>query len=480
MWLKLVGAVALAAGALRFVALDVSPPGFYIDEAAIAAQVICVRQSGKDIFGTPWPLFSPVLGGGYVTPPYLYSGIAWTAVFGDSIVAFRSIAALFGALTVVGVFCLAQALWRRRPVSGLAALCASLSPWGFLFSRIAWDPPLAPCLFVWGLFLLLQDSRWPRLSAGLGGISVALACYSYPPMRVQAALTIPVCLLLAYRRGRRWAVIAPFAITLSVALIPLARMMMSSQFQGRSSYLSIFNEHYLSQFGGFSVPLVLRLFFGNLATHLSPGYLFWSGDRNLRHSTQASGEWGALEILGLATALGLLLARRSIWRDRGEALSLGLTVIAYVFALVPAALTWEANPHALRSIGGYPFVALLAGFALARGIEVWPRLPAVILIVALVCGGWYFWDFFTRYPGRAAAWFNAPVAERALAIPKTGRVADYDLLHSIEGGYPDLAIFYFKLSSGSVMCRPRTESLRSSAAPSSSSAKAGLGGHGRE
>ncbi len=457
-WLALVAAVTVAVGGLRFVGLESSPPGFFMDEAAGAAQIICVRQSGANAFGTPWPSFSPVLGGGFLTPPYLYSAMAWTAIFGDSVAAFRSIAALFGVLTVAGVFVLAQALWQRREVSWLAALCASLSPWGFLFSRIAWDTALAPGLFVWGLGLLLRESRRPRLSAGLGGILVALAGYAYPPLRAQAVLTVPFFVLFAHRRSRPPAAIATFAITLILAIIPLARLTLSGELQGRFHTLSIFNERFLSRFGGFSVPLVTLVFLRNLAVSFSPVYLFWSGDRNLRHSTQAVGQWGALEILGVVIAVGMLLARRRLWRNRDEALSLGLIVVAYVFAIVPAALTWESNPHASRSIGAYPFIALFAGFALARAIDMWPRLPAAILAVALVFAGWYFWDLFTRYPERSAAWFDAPVVERAHAVSKTGSAADYErALRSIDPGYPDLAILYFKLSSGHMTCRPGAE-----------------------
>jgi len=47
----------------RFTGLDRAPPGFYVDEAAIAAQVICLRTTGADADGNPWPLFAPVLGG---------------------------------------------------------------------------------------------------------------------------------------------------------------------------------------------------------------------------------------------------------------------------------------------------------------------------------------------------------------------------------------------------------------------------------
>jgi hypothetical protein len=287
---------------------------------------------------------------------------------------------------------------------------------------------------------------------------VALACYAYPPLRAQAALTVPFFVLFAHRRGRPTAAIASFAITLVAAIIPLARLTLSGELLGRFHMLSIFNERFLARFGGFSVPLVTLVFVRNVAVSFSPIYLLWSGDRNLRHSTQAVGQWGALEILGVVIAGGMLLAHRRLWRSRDEALSLGLIAVAYLFAIVPAALTWESNPHASRSIGAYPFVALFAGFALARAVDMWPRLPAAILAVALAFAGWYFWDLFTRYPERAAAWFEASIVERARVVSRAGSAADYErALRSIDPGYPDLAILYFKLSSGHVTCRPGAE-----------------------
>jgi hypothetical protein len=43
--------LTIAVTALRFVALERSPPGFYVDEAAVSAQVICLRESGHDNSG---------------------------------------------------------------------------------------------------------------------------------------------------------------------------------------------------------------------------------------------------------------------------------------------------------------------------------------------------------------------------------------------------------------------------------------------
>lgn len=95
----------------RFHGPDRAPPGFYVDEAAIAAQVICLRTTGADADGNPWPLFAPVLGGGQASPPTLYLGALWTAVWGDDVASFRSLAGAAGVVILISV---ADVTWRLR------------------------------------------------------------------------------------------------------------------------------------------------------------------------------------------------------------------------------------------------------------------------------------------------------------------------------------------------------------------------------
>lgn len=434
----------------RFVALETSPPGFYVDEAAISAQVICLRQSGADLHGQRWPLFSQVLGGGYATPAYLYTGALWTALFGDSITSFRSMVALFGALTVVGVFFLALRLWRNPEVAWLSALCAALSPWGFQFSRIAWDPPLAPCFFILSLVLLLAAAskrRWINAMTGIiGGAFASLAMYSYPPLRVQVVLVLPVFLYLAIRRERQSLSRIPWFIgAFIVVLIPLTKLTWTGEIQGRFNALSIFNEAYLRDHGGSSPLNVMRLFFENIGLNLSPRYLFLSGDANLRHSTQAVGEWSWLEILALASSIPLLLYRR-YWETKAD---LRITLIlawAYLAAVLPASLTWESNPHALRSIGAYPFLALLAGWTLYRFTR-WGRVAkALVSFVATTFCIWFGLDFYTEYPARADLWFDQPAVLRLSDVVQQGHADEISsAVRSVYPEYPDLAISYYEL-----------------------------------
>jgi len=46
----------------RFIALEESPPGFYIDESAGATQIICLRETGSDPDGKSFPVFRRAAG----------------------------------------------------------------------------------------------------------------------------------------------------------------------------------------------------------------------------------------------------------------------------------------------------------------------------------------------------------------------------------------------------------------------------------
>ncbi|RYZ76386.1 MAG: hypothetical protein EOP05_05190, partial [Proteobacteria bacterium] len=307
--LLLVAALVFLAGLARFAFLELAPPGFYIDEAAISAQVICLRQSGADLFGHHLPLFADVLGGGFATPAYLYSGVVWTSIFGDSVSSFRGLAAFYSVLFIGGTYLLGLRFWKSQPAAWLCALAAALSPWGFQFARIAWDPGLAPAFSVWAFALLWvpesgNGKRSVWLQTFLGSVCLSLAAYTYPPLRVQLAIMTPFALYLLFVRERRdWRRAAMFVAVATVLSLPLLKMTLSGELQARFAMLSVFNPDYLRQFGEPSFGLGLLQLLKNFASHFTPSYLILSGDANLRHSTGSFGEWSWLDLFGFTVAL---------------------------------------------------------------------------------------------------------------------------------------------------------------------------------
>ena len=67
-WLRVIAIVLGFALLYIFYVSDLSknPPGFYIDESAIAYNAYCIAKTGANEFGTRFPLFFEVYTGGWV------------------------------------------------------------------------------------------------------------------------------------------------------------------------------------------------------------------------------------------------------------------------------------------------------------------------------------------------------------------------------------------------------------------------------
>jgi len=407
--------IALVAIVGRFLALDHSPPGFWLDEFLAGLHLGCMSQAGQSGHGEKWPLFVLGAGGGYYTPVFLYFGMLWTKLFGLSFTSLRAMAALFVSITIAGIYLLAKRLGGPR-VALWATLLASLSPWAFQFSRITWDPPLAPAFLIWCCNFWLLRRSW--LGGILAGAMFAGALYSYPPTRIQAPLLFLALFFLTWgMTNRRWVRLAGFAVTSVLLVIPLLRFMTTPQFLERSSGLAIFSHGYLDQHRGHLYPILafVNIFLDNLALHLRPSFLFFTGDPNLRHSTQMLGELGLLDDLALLFGVLLLASAIRNRAARGDESRLSPS-LGQIFALagsgilaglVPAALTWEGLPHALRAIGAWPFFSLLGAGLIALAEKRWRLVRGFALATACAHICLFGWLYFREYPRIAGEAFNS-------------------------------------------------------------------------
>jgi hypothetical protein len=381
---------------LRFYGVSVAPPGFFWDEAAGATQVLCLKETESDFFGNHLPLFSPGGGGGFYTAPYIYGQMAWTSIFGNSIAAFRSFPGFVTVLTL-----LFFALFLRRSVGTSVTLwflvLGSISPWSFQFSRIAWDPPLAPFFIGLGMWLFTSEAQW---APWLAGVSFAAAAYSYPPTRLQAILLLLLMPGVSWRQTLR--ATAVFVLT----LIPLLFRSVDADFTARTSYLAIWspsNPHRYDNWIGLAFGVMK-----NFLLHLTPNFLVRHGDANLRHSTQAFGMISYPEAAGLGAGfLGLFHSKARQTLNRAELNLVWTGVLGLVTGILPSALTWEGVPHALRSITTWPFLSMLAALAISKFTVLKSTLwQGAILLACAVFFSFYWRDYYFRYPNRAEDWFR--------------------------------------------------------------------------
>jgi len=389
--------------ALRFIGLDISPPGFYADESYGATQVICLWQTGADFFGKAFPLFS-ISGPGepIYSPTYLYGQLLWTAVFGHSIAAFRSYAAIITTLTILFLYLYAKNLLSSRAALYIAFV-ATVMPWSWQFSRIAWDPPLAPLFLMLGLWLSTLKKGW-----WIAGLPLGLAIYSYPPLRIITPL-LWLCLPnLSFKRK------VVGLIVVFLTCIPLALQLQDENFLSRSNMLTIWSSTFYNPYRHYSVFELIPVFWKNWIAHFSPSFLFTHGENNLRHSIQSFGMLSWLDLLALCGLIFLIITKlfarkiETVFSSKqSQALIIGLLGIG--ISLIPAALTNEASPHALRTISAWPFYALFSGVVLYRLGEVLPsrKVYLTTLLIGSIFFASYQYHYFNTYPSIAREGFEA-------------------------------------------------------------------------
>jgi hypothetical protein len=421
-----IGAI-LILNAVRFIATDRSPPGFYVDEAVGAAHALCLGETGKDLFGNAFPLFSAGLGAGYYTAPYLYGEALWTRIFGVSTAAFRTFPAFITCLTVVFIF-----LWVRKKedeeTALAAALLASVSPWVFQFSRIAWDPPVSACFIVLGLYAF-ESLKW-RFHWVLGALAFGLASLAYPGTRI---LTFPLVLLLP---GLGWKKKSYSMAILCIILAPVFwRTLVDPRFTARAEMLVLWSSHPMSPLHDSGVLEILWSAIQNFLSHLSPDFLMLSGDRNLRHSTGAVGMMSPVEYLllvGGALSGSIMMIRKRTLPSEG----IRFIMAGAILGILPSALTWESVPHSLRAIAAWPFFVVLAALTYRKLIRSAPLVrPAFLFIClgfAIFLGNAYFLDWTSR----SEAWFQTENNTLGLSYSRlvSGEASCEDITKEIDLG----------------------------------------------
>lgn len=417
-------AIVVALCAARFVGLNDTPAGFYLDEAAGAANLLCISE--------PRLFFEEFPGTGtFFTPTYIYSGAAWTKLFGSSIAAIRAHVAFYSVLTIVAVFFVARSF---LGIDGalLAALAASVSPWGFPFARIAWDPPLAPCFAMWGVYGFLRGRPV------IAGLLFAAAMYTYPPARLHVPLIVVAVVYGTYGTYRTYRAGLMLFASMAIACVPLVVLTLNGTLTARANALAVWN-----------VDRPVARFFANLLAHLSPDFLLLRGDLNPRHGTQMFGILSWLDVLAVVAGVWLL---RQVNRKL-----LILALVGWVGALAVASLTWEGVPHALRSVAGWPFLALLTGTLLAAACARWRVVPYIVLACALAFPIAFLNVYFTTYRTASAPHFDAVLREEAERARKSG---EWEPLRGYAAFYPREALRYYFIHYAGMSCAESEATLR--------------------
>lgn len=344
--------VLIIAGGLRLYHFKELPPGLYPDEAMDGTNAQEALATGQ------FKVFYPENNGREGLFMNIQAGLLAVIKQNEPWV-LRFPSAIFGLLTVLGLYFLGRELFSKR-VGLLAAFLLATSFWHIMFSRIGFRAIMAPFFIVWALYLFLRAVRRHEklresfLFAGLAGLFYGLGFYSYIAYRVTPVLFLLLIPFFAKQKNF-WRITAVFIAATFIAALPIGVYFLQhpADFLGRTSQVSVFSS---------ATPLK------NLAlnTVKTVGMLNFSGDWNWRQNYARRPElfWP----VGILFWTGALLGLSALWKklrhgdEHGYSLPSLILFVWLILAVLPVVFSDEGIPHALRSVLMLPALMLLAAW----------------------------------------------------------------------------------------------------------------------
>jgi 4-amino-4-deoxy-L-arabinose transferase-like glycosyltransferase len=406
---SIVAAIAVAGlAALYAHRLDDVPAYLGLDEAHFANHAYSLATTGRDLNGTPLPLFISLADplGDQAPLPW---GTTWYHPLGFYVIAsaltvlpfsewtIRLPIVLIGVLNVVLIYAVARRWYEDRRVAYAAAALLAMTPAHFILSRLAFDYLLPlPLTLAWLLFLHRLMRRPGRPNAMFVGVLLGVSCFSY----VSSWLMMPLCLavsgiVLIKPLGRRdllLPLVAGFLVPLLalvpwVALHPDMPTSIVTQYQAGEARRSVLSAIAT----GTDVPGALRDALAAYWSYFNPSFLFVEGGVSRMTSTGAIGVWPMG--VGVLLLIGVVRLMRAAATPASVVLLIGLLT-----APLPAALKGE--PFAIqRAIALLPFGILLAVGAVASLREPGSAIAKVVIVLALVSVPVQFTGFLQHYFG---------------------------------------------------------------------------------
>lgn len=374
------------AAALRFWQLGAVPASPDWDEAALGYNAYSIIQTGKDEYGSPYPLSLRSFDD-YKPPLYMYLTIPFVAALGLEPWVVRLPSAVFGTATVAAVCFLVYELLTvfavgkkddRAKLSLIVMALLALSPWHIQFSRIAFEANIGLTLNVFGLlFFFLGLKRGYLLS--ITAILFGLGLYAYHSERIFLPAMV-VLLAVLFRKElwekRTWVGMALVAGCITVApLVPvfmnkttLTRLQGTSSLADQTALLSR-SVVKLEEDARNGNPLGVifdnrRLVWARTVTagylsHFSMRWLFLTGDNPRHHAP----DMGLLYLVELPFLLWGMY-KVGVMGGRFAAFVFGWFLIAPI-----AAAPTTGVPHAIRTLVFLPTFQIFTAFGFFQVIN---------------------------------------------------------------------------------------------------------------
>ena len=333
--------------------LSHNPPGFYVDESAIAYNAYLISRTGAGEFGPRFPLYFQMFTAGftqYVSPTQVYLLAFVFRFLPPSILLARTFSAfwMFAACLLLGF--LAKRISGQLKIGIIVAATALLTPWFFEVRGLVLEPhfvPFALVLLLLAVYHAHTTTNWSWRTVAVIAGTLALLTYCYSSGRMLGPLLAFGLLLFATTTSRFVAILKTWLLY-GITLIPT--FVYNWHHPG-----ALTSRFYAATYARPGVPWrdAANEFFRRYLEDQSLTGLLQTGHPHPRHHVIEAGGVFFFATFMLAM-IGLLLIVVNRRRDPWWRFVLyGLAV-----SIVPGAITFEPF-HALRLLALPVFLSLL-------------------------------------------------------------------------------------------------------------------------
>lgn len=395
----LISILILALG-LRVYKLDSVPPSLSWDEAAVGYNSYSIANYGHDEYGKPFPLFFRSFKDDK-HPVHIYATAIFTKLLGLNEFSTRFPAALFGVLNVLLLYLLAKQLFNKEIIALLAGLFLAISPYNLHFSHFNHEANFVLFFFLLGLVLFFSSLKKNHFLLILSFLSFLISFLTYHPAKLIAPLVIITLGVLYFKKIITYQkeLIASFFIFIvflailvsNPQLLGIARINQTTLPKEEIEKTPIYKLTKNESLG--KINLIGQQYIG----HFMPQYLFITGDKNPRLSSQ-TGQFYAIESLLLICGFIFLIFKRS---KEGT-----LLLIWALIAPLPSSVVGE-SPHAARAsfmMGSWNLISALGFyFIINLAKKRLLKIVIIIVIISMLAMGlknylsYYYGEYATRY-----------------------------------------------------------------------------------
>lgn len=416
--------ILAVASVLRLSNLSSVPVGFSDDEVRATMTAFSVWHTGKDLYRDILLPFSFIIDSFTFSPIPIYLQAPFVGLMGLSVFSARLPFALFGILTVLGVYLLARKISGKASIALLSAFVISISVWHIQISRMAYEGGIALGLYVFATWLFLEAFERKGSAYLISAMVLFFAAFnSYNATKV---IFLPVLVTLSVYGWHRLRVagnklfVVLIGIILTFTLFGYFAKTQQAGTHGSSPFffgdLRAPSEAVELERRASSAPWFLRTVYHNKATVLFKifldRYMFAFSPQFLLLTQEGSGIyslWGRGNLYvfeGILVILGLMALYAS---RRREAF---LVVTLMLVAPLPSGIGADPQTYLTRSSYLLPWLVLCIAFGIDAVIGIFRAMPlrifavGVIVVAYVYSLGGYLSQYYFEWPRYGAKYYS--------------------------------------------------------------------------